>query len=228
VRILDGIRLRWHPFTKVLLYIQFLLLCLCGGLPSCVIVCFVVFILLAFYKGDKGIVASPILALVLCALAVVIVLPGGSSVEITTASVLSVRVLGVMLSSMILGMITTRRDLQVLGSTFRLSDVGVEIVSALFFFVPIAIGSLENVVRAQRSRGFEFEVASLVRFRTYRILLVPYLANVLQSGFNLWISINLRPLSVESASGNGPVWPQIFVLSSSFLLWLLPDAFNNL
>jgi energy-coupling factor transporter transmembrane protein EcfT len=218
---MDRFRLGWHPIAKGLLYFQVVLLSMYGSHWASVLVAFSLLASLLLYRGDKGTVASPVAALAFCALSVIVVVPGGTLEELKIAGVLSVRILGVMVGSMALGLVLTRRDIQYVGSVFHLPNLVIESFGGLVFFVPVAVRSLQNVIRAQQSRGFEFKPNTMLRLRTYRALVVPYIISVLQSALSIWISINLRPSSAISDNVGRITGPELLALGLTALLWFI-------
>jgi len=208
-----------HTLTKVGLYLQSLSLAIWGPLGACVAVAVACFGILLLTPGRRGTVANPFYALILCAVAVLLVVPGGTAQEIIAASELSTRILSVMLASALLGAVITPSDVLLLQRFFRLPRSFEMVALAMVLFVPRALDSIRSVVYAQRSRGLDLSVVSVFRPSTYRLVLVPYIVSVLKAALTLWVSLNLRPSLAQSSESMTPIQAVILVASGG--LWLM-------
>jgi hypothetical protein len=192
MKVLQGYLINLHPLFKTLLYLQLLAVAIWGPLLSVIGVSVVCFAYLIFWPDEQGL-ASPYYALVFCAVAVLVVLPGGSRGELIQALRLSARLFDVMVVSYMLGVVLRPIDVAQLGTLLRLPSNIIMVMIGVASFVPLASRSIHNVIFAQRSRGFEFTFLSLFRPTTYRVLVVPYVVSILRSAMDKWVSMNLRP-----------------------------------
>lgn len=209
-----------HPLVKCALYVQFLAVAIWGPLNSVILVDVVGFIFLALYSHKRDVELSPYFALIFCVLAVLIVVPGGTKDEIMYASLLSARILGVMLISSLLGAIISPIDIVSVSELLHLSDNIRMVVVVIASFLPLAKRSITSVIFAQRSRGLEIGLYSLLRPRTYSALVVPYIVSILRSALDKWVSINLRPLSGYKPTRTNIRTVEALALLASFALWL--------
>ena len=212
--------INFHPVIKFLLYLQLLLVAICGPLWSVVFTSAACFMFVILYPGDRGMVANPYWALIICALGVLVVLPGGTRVEILYAAELSTRVLDVMLTSAAFGLLISPRDVAQLTDSLHLPDNVKLVVIAVSSFVPLSLRSIHAVIFAQRSRGLTLGITSILRPETYRVLVVPYVVCILRAAFDKWVSMNLRPWSVYYQARAKIRVHEVGVVLASFTLWL--------
>jgi hypothetical protein len=172
------------------------------------------------YPGDRGTVANPYFALVICAFGVLIVLPGGSRDEILYAAELSTRIFDVMLASATFGLLMSPRDVAQLTDSLHLPDKAKLVVIAVSAFLPLSLRSIHAVIFAQRSRGLVLSFSSMLRPETYRVLVVPYIVCILRAAFEKWVSMNLRPwLGYYQVRAKFRVL-EVIILFASFILWI--------
>jgi energy-coupling factor transport system permease protein len=215
---------RWltkaHPLLKSLLYLQLLSIAIWGPLISVIVVSTVCFAFLIFYSGEKGAIANPYYALLFCVIAVLIVLPGGNRDELIYASKLSARILNVMLISAMLGVVVSPVDIARVGKYLRLPDTAIMMIIGVASFLPLSLRSINTVIFAQRSRGLDFNLFSLFRPTTYRVLVVPYVVCILRSALDKWVSMNLRPWSGYKLAMPKIAIHEIVLFLISLILWL--------
>lgn len=168
-------------------------------------------------------IASPWFALILCTMATLIAVPGGTIQDVVTAGLLAVRLLMIMLISAVLGCLATPNDFIGASRQLRLPEnVGFGI-SATARFLPLAVKTMRAVTMAQRSRGLSFGFRALFRAQTYQALVVPYILSVLRSAVQLWVAMSLRPLRGIQISVSRPralLLAELALLGLSGALWV--------
>ena len=209
----------WHPWVKLLLYAHLLCVAIWGPLWGSALIAILVLILLFLYQGPRGFVTQPILALVVCSLAVVIAIPGGSTNDVMSAAKLSTRLLMVMSVSGLFGLVIGFQDVRHWCYTVRAPQWFVFLITAFVRYLPIAERLFKQVIFAQRSRGLHLGIKTVFLPSSYRALMVPYILGLLRSIDSLWVSMNMRPTEVARADGHGIRVAEVVILMGSASLW---------
>lgn len=201
---------------------QLICIAIWGPLISCIGIASIIFILLILHQGDKVMKLSAFVALIFCVISVLIVFPGGSKDDVFVAFNIAVRFFDIMIISILFALIAKLHDFTIVGKLLHLPKSFILIFMISFIrFIPVAFKSIETVIMAQRSRGFNFNLSSFLKTQTYRALLIPYIICILDSAWWMWISMNLRPI-VDIKLPNQKISAiQIYFLAISFGLWFL-------
>jgi len=208
------------------MYLNLLCLGIWGPVQSCVIVSLFSFGALLSWPRARTTIGSPWFAVGFCAVATLIVVPGGTIHDIALAAQLSIRLLEIMLVSAMLGTIAVPSDFVVVTQCLRLPEIVRFGIINLARFLPVAIQSVQSVRMAQRSRGVNLGIRQVFRMETYQALVVPYVISIARAANQLWISTNLRPLRTVRPYARRPrglLMIELGLLIVSSGMWVLPN-----
>ncbi|MFH1741167.1 MAG: energy-coupling factor transporter transmembrane component T [bacterium] len=212
-----------HPLVKSLAYLHLCTLAIWGPWLGAAFMAIVCFVFLLLWPMRKGMITNPWASLILCAVAVVVVIPGGTQTELVRVSFLALRMLAVFLVSAVLGLVFGVSDVLHLGRLFHWPERWCVLAVGLVRCVPMAQRSMEAVMLSQRSRGFVLRWWGLVLPRTYRIVTIPFLVCMLRDALWMWVSLNMRKWAVyKPKCRTVGVWDVAFLLLT-LLIWVLPQ-----
>ncbi|MHA1588560.1 MAG: energy-coupling factor transporter transmembrane component T [Candidatus Thorarchaeota archaeon] len=209
-----------HPIVKLLIYIQLVAVSLWGPVPSAAIAGLAIFVYLLTLDSRITIFSNPWLPLGLCLFTFLIAIPGGTRDELMRAAEIAIRLFGIIMSSILLGISFGIRDMirlsRLLRTPEQLELMGIAVSAA----IPRMLESLNNIVLAQRSRGMVFSWRSVFSAGLYHALMTPVIVAVLRTALDLWISLCIRPWRIYRPMTRRPAFADMVLLMASFVLWL--------
>jgi len=215
-----GLLTSLHPITKLLVYLQLIAVCIFAPVPSAIFVGVVAFLYVVVLGAGREMYVNPWYPLVLCVLAFLIAVPGGTDRDVLIAADISLRVFGVIMSSILLGLALGVRDLISLTRRFGMPEQVELMAIAIAVSLPRVLRSMRNVLAAQKSRGFVISWRTALSLRTYAVLMTPFIVAILRTALALWISLCIRPWrNYTPAVFRFGVRDLILLLASSLLWW---------
>lgn len=211
-----------HPIVKLLIYVQLLSVSLWGPVTSPAIIGLVIFVYLITLDSQLTVFSNPWLPLGLCLFTFIIVIPGGTRDELMRAAEIAVRLFGIIMSSILLGVSFGIRDMVHLSHLLRMPDRLELMGLSVSIAIPKMLDSLGNIILAQRSRGMVFSWRSVFSARLYQALLTPVIVAVLRTALDIWISLCSRPWRIYSSMSCRSSVAEVALLMASLLLWLDP------
>lgn len=220
---LSGNLVRRHPIIKIMVYLNLCILAVWGPLFAGSITSLVSFVIILYWPKRNGAFTNPWFSLLLCGLAVVLVIPGGTSqTELTYVTMIALRMLAVILVSQLLGLVFGVNDILILARILHFPKQLSVLTVAFVRFVPIAQRSIEAVILSQKSRGFFFGWKTMFLPTTYRVILVPFLVSILRDALYMWVSMNMRQWAIYKPRHSGVGLSDMFFLVLTFTMWGLP------
>lgn len=217
-----------RPFFKIIILLQLLVLSIFGPILSVLVIAFVLFLYSIKIKRETEYIASPLLILIFCALATIIVIPGGSADEILRATDISIRLAAFMFSANVFVVILSPFDFIEVWKRLRLPPITLYPFLVAARFIPISIRNMHSVLIAQKSRGFHFNLKKIFLLETWMVLVIPYLITLLRIANNNWISMSLRNFSyVSLVSDEKKKFLSLsegLIILATFVLWIIPET----
>lgn len=207
---------------KLLTYLNLIIIVLYGPLLACLLLVFICFGLLTYWPYRTGLITNPWSYFLLCIVAILIVVPGGTKSEIVSTSILCLRVLSFLLLSSLLGCIFSINDALWLGKFFHWPCRVTVFFISIVRFIPLAMKSFEQTLISQRARGLTMKNWRLLRFDTFTILVVPFIVAILRDCLFMWISINMRNWVTINPSQRTIRTIDIAFVATLSCLWLIP------
>jgi len=219
------------PFFKSIALIELIIFSVFGSILAILPITLILFFYSLKIKKESEYIVSPWLIFIFCALATIIVFPGGTVEEIFSAAEISVRIALFMLSANLFVIVSSASDFIETWQRLHLPILTLYPFLISARFIPISILNMRSVLLAQKSRGFSFKFRNLFLLETWMIVIIPYLITLLRIAHNNWISMNLRKFSYKSLyidKSKKILSPtELVIIIGIFALYFIPELNFN-
>jgi len=215
---------RVHPLVKFILFINLNLLIFFGSIYISIILSFLGYSFLIFSSKKNQFYASPHKSLIFCIVTFLLVylLMENTQQELKQLIFFTLKLFAIIITSIIAGLFIKPLDLVYFLKTLRIRKKDYPMIFSIIRFIPVTISDLENIVFAQRSRGFNYNIKSIFNKSTYLSIVIPYIYSILNHVVQTDISLEIKDFNLKTEKI--PVsLIDILIIAINILLWYVPE-----